>query len=139
MAGNAGEGAGMSMQRRGFLKACAALLVAPMIEIPDFRLIVPSAEILPEETWFSTVREMAIFDTGKDAYILRYDILLGETQLGVDALLKKNDISRGGLAEVRDDVATLLRDSMRAEGLSMNDLKPLPIPYGYVQPDFLRA
>ena len=129
----------MSMQRRGFLKACAVLLAAPMIEMPDFRLIVPSAEILPGESWFSTVLEMAAFDTGKDAYILRYEILLGETQLGVDALLKKNDIGRGGLVKVRDVVATLLRDSMRAEGLAMKDLKPLPIPYGYVQPDFLRA
>lgn len=131
------------MERRGFLKACAALIAAPLIDVPAVRLIVPSQAMIPGETWFSTVRELCAYDLGTDGFIMRYDMLFMsadgmDNQLGIDMRATEDDLLRGGLQRNRDIAAEMFGNELRHRGIRLADLKPLPLPPGYVEPNVMQ-
>lgn len=126
------------MDRRGFLKACGVVASSALI-IPAFRLIVPDQSLLPNERWLVTVRELFQFDLDRQAWIMRMDVLADKVQLGVDCLIGEAFPSAKDLVHVREPAALALRNAMEREGLTLADLKPLPIPSGYVTPEWAIA
>lgn len=121
------------MNRRGFLKAVAA--IGGAIAVPDFALILPSQQIAPSASWFATAREMAQYDLWRDLWLVRHDILGGVTQLSISHAIRRDDIE-DGIKDLRQISADALGRKMRELGMTTSSLRPLPIPLGYVQPDW---
>jgi hypothetical protein len=107
------------------------------IAIPDFSLIVPSQAIAPNLSWFASAREWGAYDLLEDAYLVRHDILGVDTQLGVSHKIYRERFAEQ-IAEARDISAALFAKEMRRRGMSLESLRPLPPPPGYVEPDWLR-
>lgn len=118
----------MDISRRFFLKAVAALSTVPLIKVPDFRLMSPGGILLPGEQWFTTVREISVYDQFRDQWIYRWDLYDGANQWSVDAAVS----TPSDLEESRHAASILFRDSLRADGIDVRNLKPLP-PYPGIQ------
>lgn len=112
------------MQRRFFLKAVAALSAAPLIKVPDFRVIEPAGIILPGETWFANIREMSAYDVLRDVMLYRWDVWNGENQWGVDFRMYPEQ--QGGLAKAREAARIVLADTLRNDGVDLRSLRPIP-------------
>ena len=115
------------VSRRGFLKACAAITAGALV-LPSLRLILPNESLLAGEQWIATVRELCGYDIYSDEIVLRHDILGPTDQYYCAQRIPPNQRE---LVTARKIAATLLEDKMRAEGLTIHDLKPLPIPPGF--------
>ena len=111
------------MQRRFFLKAVAALSTVPLIKVPDFRVIEPQAILLPDESWFASIREQSAFDLRREATVYRWDLFDGTNQWGVDFMAR----SPSDLIKARQEATIVLAETLRAEGVDLRSLKPLPI------------
>jgi hypothetical protein len=110
------------MDRRFFLKAVAALAATPAIAVPDFRIIAPQDLLLPGDTWFANVREWSAFDVFRDRHVYRWDMFNGTTQWSVNMEVA----NPRELTEARTCAAAMLADTLRAEGVNLRDLRPLP-------------
>lgn len=117
----------MEATRRGFLKLCAGVAAGALI-VPSLRLILPNESLLKDERWVATVRELSGYSINTDEILLRHDIL-GPT--GQFNCTQKIPLSQRELIIARKVAATLLENEMRAQGWSLHDLKPLPIPHGF--------
>lgn len=118
----------MELTRRGFLKAIATV-GAGIIAMPAIKLIVPTKELLlANERWIANVRELVMYDIVRDYFVCRHDILVKDVQIGVDSILTGPD----AIHVVRESSARLLADKIAHEGWSLSELRPLPIPAGYI-------
>ena len=121
----------MKTTRRGFLKCIAA--IGTGIAIPDFRLVIPTFEIPKDLTWFSSAREIIQYDSIYDEYMIRHDIMGTEMQLFVHTICDSDRV-KNHIEIVRQNAADKLAEFMREEGMSLRELRPLPMPHGYKNP-----
>lgn len=128
----------METSRRGFLKACG-LVAGSAIILPSLRLIVPDQTMLPNELWLATVRETFSFDIYKNCWFMRMDVLAGKEQFGVDCIVGSEFPTLDDLSRIREPAIHVLSDYLRHEGIAFDELRPPPIPVGYVTPEWARA
>lgn len=122
------------ISRRGFLKAVMVGTAGAMI-LPKLELLVPETDLLDLRGY---VREIAAFDIYSDSYIIRYDALFDQRgmwgQFSVDVHL-----ARPHIYSARDQAISSLRDRLIRQGVTTSDLLALPMPAGYVHPEWAMA
>lgn len=125
------------MDRRGFLRAVG--LTTGAIFVPDFLLVIPEQNIPQDLSWFATARELIQYDLPTDAVLMRHDILGRETQLFVDQKYGSKEELVLRIGNARTLAAELLGNEMKRRKMRIDELRPLPIPLGYVTPNWLKA
>lgn len=116
------------MNRRGFLTAMLAAGAAPaIVQAANLMPIFMRREsgLLAPQFMDDLVRGMYAYNIGWDDYVVRFDILAGAHQFAVDQRFNRLDDARQFGAK---KIAIELFDkSLRHEGLSWADVRPLPL------------
>lgn len=127
------------LSRRGFLKA-VGIVAAGSLAVPAFSLIVPSVQVPAGNEWLGSARELFQYDISWDRFIGRIEIATSREQLGVDFRIDVTPAEQfhADLAAARKMVAERLKAEMDSRGILLADLRRLPIPDGYEEPNWVK-
>ena len=123
------------MNRRGFLKLLSAVGASIALPVPKFVLAAPQEIIPAMPVQLGLIRALAAYDLSHDSWILRLDAFNGRDQFGVDVRVLGNPKD---YLEQRAIAEEVLMNSLRHEKWMASDMILLPIPKGYVEPEWMR-
>lgn len=123
----------MNLSRRTFLKVSGGTLV---VAATPWQALgsVPKTTVSVKDARGGKVREIVGYEISRDAYLARWDVFDGSTQVHVmhPIQMGKWRSDESYRKYVRKEAYKLLAKKMRKSGMSWANLKTLPMPEGYV-------
>lgn len=127
----------VELSRRSFLKMIGAtglILAAPT------ELLLPFQPVPDKLVEFSNMRILSSYNPYDDIDIIRYDVLYRNTQIFISAQVPpeiNNYDPKDYLQRIHEPMVAALNERLRHDGIKRSELKPLPYPFGYKQPEWV--
>lgn len=118
------------MDRRSFLKLVAVTTAAAAA--PALPIAVPLTKADEGGTFLGLIRETYRYDAEMGAWDVSHDLFDGKTQISVQHFIPPSDFdNKEKMKEARAKAISWLAEDMKKEGMSFENLLPLPYPRGY--------
>ena len=129
------------MNRRGFLQLLAAAPASILIPVPKFVLAEPEIILPSNPIFLGTIRAITEYDFRMDRWIVRLDALNKTLnhQLGIDFALSGYGDVRKNYLLTRKFAEEHLRQRIIEEKWVSTDMTAIPIPLGYIEPEWMRS
>jgi hypothetical protein len=119
------------MERRTLLKGLGMLLAAPLIKVPDMRIVLPEVIPMTGERLFANVRELKAYDIERDAFVYRWDLLCIEKglplQLHVDFRADEKTLEMA-----RNSATDVLKAALVHRNIDWKTIHAPPLPNGWL-------
>ena len=127
------------MNRRGILQLLSAMAASAAVPVPDF-VLAESGVLIPDKPIIlGSIRALTGNSIYTDEVIVRLEAYNGREQFGVDFVVPNGTDMRQRYLEARVFAEQVLRDTLIQEKWMATDMIALPIPAGYVEPEWMRA